>query len=73
MKIKNGDTVIVISGKDKGKTGNVIEVLAKQNRVVVEGVNIVTKHQKANGRGVESGLIKKEAPIWCFKRNVLWC
>lgn len=60
MKIKNGDTVIVISGKDKGKTGNVIEVLAKQNRVVVEGVNIVTKHQKANGRGVESGLIKKK-------------
>ena len=43
MKIKNGDTVIVISGKDKGKTGNVIEVLAKQNKVVVEGVNIVTK------------------------------
>lgn len=60
MKIKNGDTVIVISGKDKGKTGNVIEVLAKQNKVVVEGVNIVTKHQKANGRGVESGLIKKK-------------
>ena len=50
MKIKNGDTVIVISGKDKGKTGNVIEVLAKQNKVVVEGVNIVTKHQKANGK-----------------------
>ncbi|MDU2383897.1 MAG: 50S ribosomal protein L24 [Finegoldia magna] len=63
MKIKNGDTVIVISGKDKGKTGNVIEVLAKDNKVIVEGVNIVTKHQKANGRGVESGLIKKEAPI----------
>lgn len=61
MKIKNGDTVIVISGKDKGKTGNVIEVLAKQNKVVVEGVNIVTKHQKANGRGVESGLIKKRS------------
>lgn len=63
MKIKNGDTVIVISGKDKGKTGKVTKVLAKENRVVVEGVNIVTKHQKANGRGVESGLIKKEAAI----------
>ena len=63
MKIKNGDTVIVISGKDTGKAGNVIQVLANQNRVVVEGVNIVTKHQKANGPGVESGLIKKEAPI----------
>ncbi|MFR6142215.1 MAG: 50S ribosomal protein L24 [Finegoldia sp.] len=63
MKIKKGDTVIVISGKDKGKTGNVIEVLAKDNKVIVEGVNIVTKHQKANGRGAESGLIKKEAAI----------
>ena len=63
MKIKNGDTVIVISGKDKGKTGNVIEVLAKQNKVVVEGVNIVTKHQKANGRSVERKKKKKEAPI----------
>lgn len=63
MKIKKGDTVIVISGKDKGKTGNVIEVLAKDNKVIVEGVNIVTKHQTANGRGVESGLIKKEAAI----------
>ena len=63
MKIKNGDTVIVISGKDKGKTGKVTKVLAKENRVIVEGVNIVTKHQKANGRGVESGLIKKEAAI----------
>lgn len=63
MKIKNGDTVVVISGKDKGKTGKVTKVLAKENKVIVEGVNIVTKHQKANGRGVEGGLIKKEAAI----------
>ena len=46
MRIKKGDTVIVITGKDKGKKGEVIKALPKENRVVVEGVNIQTKHQK---------------------------
>ena len=46
MKIRVGDTVVVIAGKDKGKTGEVLQVLAKEERVIVEGVNIVTKHVK---------------------------
>ena len=47
MKIKSGDTVIVIAGKDKGKTGKVLKTLVKENRVIVEGVNVQTKHKKA--------------------------
>ena len=46
MRIKKGDTVIVITGKDKGKTGTVLKAMPKENRVIVEGVNIQTKHQK---------------------------
>ncbi len=51
MKIKKDDTVVVISGKDKGKTGTVKRVLPKKNRVVVEGVNMQTKHAKATPKG----------------------
>lgn len=46
MRIKKGDTVIVITGKDKGKTGTVLKAMPKENRVIVEGVNVQTKHQK---------------------------
>ena len=55
MKIKSGDTVIVIAGKDKGKTGKVIKTLVKENRVIVEGVNIQTKHKKAKSPKDEAG------------------
>lgn len=47
MRVKKGDTVVVIAGKDKGKKGTVVKVMPKANRVVVEGVNVITKHQKA--------------------------
>ena len=63
MKIKSGDTVIVIAGKDKGKTGKVIKTLVKENRVIVEGVNIQTKHKKAKSPKDEAGLIKIEGSI----------
>ena len=63
MKIKSGDTVIVIAGKDKGKTGKVVKTLPKENRVIVEGVNIQTKHKKARGPKDEAGLIKIEGSI----------
>lgn len=63
MHIKSGDTVVVISGKDKGKKGKVLTVLPKQERVLVEGVNIITKHQKPNAEHPQGGLIKEEAPI----------
>ena len=63
MKIKKGNTVIVISGNDKGKTGQVLKALVKDNRVVVEGVNIVSRHTKPSNTNPDGGIIKKEAPI----------
>ena len=62
-KIKKGDDVIVLSGKDKGRTGQVLSVL-NNSKVVVENINIVKKHQKGNpNTGQESGILEKEMPI----------
>ena len=63
MNFKVGDKVVVISGKDKGKEGKIIKTLKKDNKVVVEGINIVTKHVKPNAQNENGGIIKKEAPI----------
>ena len=63
MKIRVGDTVVVIAGKDNGKTGEVLQVLAKEERVIVEGVNMVTKHVKPSQADPEGGIVNKEAPI----------
>ncbi len=63
MHIKKGDTVIVIAGKDKGKTGKVLYAVPKENRVVVEGVNMVTKHKKPSAKVQTGGIIHQEAPI----------
>jgi len=63
MKIKKGDNVIVIAGKDKGKVGKVLAVFPKENRVVVEGVNISKKHQKAKKSGSKGQVIDKTMPI----------
>lgn len=63
MTVKKGDTVLVITGKDKGKTGKVTEVYPEDNRVLVEGINIVTKHQKARKQDEKSAIVKKNAPI----------
>jgi large subunit ribosomal protein L24 len=63
MKIKKGDTVKVIAGDSKGKTGKVLKVLVKDNRVVVEGVNIVSRHTRPSNAHPDGGIIKKEAPI----------
>ena len=63
-KIRRDDEVVVIAGKDKGKSGKVLRVVTESNRVYVEGVNIVKKHQKANPQLNEpGGIIEKEAPI----------
>lgn len=62
MQIKKNDTVVVIAGKDKGKTGTVLKVIPKQNRVVVEGVNMQTKHAKAT-RTSASEIKHIEGPI----------
>ncbi|MBO04384.1 MAG: 50S ribosomal protein L24 [Chloroflexi bacterium] len=62
-RIKRDDEVLVISGKDKGKRGSVIRVLPAENRVVVEGVNVVTRHIKAQPGIAQTGLVQGEAPI----------
>ena len=60
MKLKKGDNVIVIAGKDKGKAGKILVVDRKKNRVIVEGVNIVSKHTKPSPANQQGGIIKKE-------------
>ena len=63
MHVKTKDTVIVISGKDKGKKGKISAAFPKLNRVTVEGVNVVTKHQKARNAQQPGGIIHKDMPI----------
>ena len=63
LKIKKGDTVKVIAGKDKGKEGKVITAIPEAGKVVVEGVAFAKKHQKARVQGQESGIIHREAAI----------
>lgn len=63
MKIKKGDTVRVIAGKDKGKEGKVLSVDAAKNRVLVEGINMITKSVKPNTANQQGGIVNKEAPI----------
>ena len=63
LHVKRGDRVVLVSGKDKGKVANVIKVITAENKVVVEGCNMITKAQKPNPMaGIQGGLIKKEAP-----------
>ena len=63
MKLKKGDNVIVIAGKDKGKAGKILVVDRKKNRVIVEGVNMVTKHAKPSAANQQGGILHQEAPI----------
>lgn len=63
LHVKSGDTVLVLSGESKGSEGKVLEVVSDKNRVLVEGVNIISKHTKPNAKNPQGGIIKKEAPI----------
>ncbi len=63
MKIKKGDTVKVITGKDKDKEGKVIAVNKKDNTIIVEGINMVTKHTKPSAANQNGGIVKQEGPI----------
>ena len=67
LHVKKGDTVVVLSGKDKGKQGKVIEALPKKDKVVVEGVNKVKRHTKPNQKAPQGGIITKEAPMHACK------
>ena len=63
LHIKKDDTVIVLAGEDKGKTGKVLKVLVDKNRAIVEGINIVSKSAKPSAKNPQGGIIKQEAPI----------
>lgn len=67
IRLKKGDTVMVRAGKDKGKTGKVTAVHPRENKVTVEGVNIVKKHQKPNREYPQGGIIELTKPIWVSK------
>lgn len=63
MKIKKGHTVLIISGKDRGKKGKVLRTLPKKRRVVIEGVSLIKKHQKAKKTGEKGQIVEMPAPI----------
>ena len=71
LHIKKGDTVYVLAGDDKGKTGRVLQVLAKEGRAIVEGVNMVKKSTKPTAQHPQGGIIEKEAPIHLSNINVV--
>ncbi len=63
LHVKKGDTVMVIAGSDKGKTGKVLKVYPEKNRAIVEGRNLVKKHTKPNAKNTQGGIVEQEAPI----------
>ena len=63
IRVKRGDRVVILTGKEKGGEGKILLVDRKRGRVIVEGKNMVTRHQKQNAQNPQGGLIKKEAPI----------
>ena len=67
MNVKKNDTVVVLSGKDKGKKGKVLSVDPESRKVIVEGINVASRHQKPRKQGEEGGIIKKETPIYASK------
>jgi large subunit ribosomal protein L24 len=70
--VRKKDTVVVVSGKDKGKTGEVLSVIPKDGKVIVEGVGIVSKHKKPSKANMQGGIIKEEAAIKSSK-VMLFC
>ena len=71
MNVKKGDTVVVLSGKDKGKQGKVLGTVPGSLKVVVEGINMVTCHVKPRRQGEEGGIVKREAAIYASKVQVV--
>ena len=63
LKIKTGDNVVVLAGDNKGSEGKVMRVITEKNKAIVEGVNLVSKHEKPNTKNPQGGIVKKEAPI----------
>ncbi len=67
IRLNKGDTVVVLAGKYKGKTGKITATHPKENKVTVEGINIVKKHQKPNREHPQGGIIELTKPIWVSK------
>ena len=71
LHIRKGDTVMVLAGNSKGQTGKVLQVLVKEQKAIVEGLNMVSKSQKPSAKYPQGGIIKKEAPIQISNLNVV--
>ena len=71
MNVKKGDTVVVLSGKDKGKKGKVQRTVPSEAKVVVEGINMVTCHTKPRRQGEEGGIVRREAALYACKVQVV--
>jgi len=71
MNVKKGDTVVVLSGKDKGKQGTVLGTVPSEDKVVVEGINMVTCHVKPRRQGETGGIVKREAALYASKVQVV--
>ena len=67
MNVRRDDTVIVLSGKDKGKQGKVLSAMPSEGKVIVEGVNVAKKHKKPRKQGEQGGIVKMETPIYASK------
>lgn len=72
LRIKKNDVVMVLSGRDRGKTGKVLEVIPQKERIVVEGINLLKKHTKPNPKNQQGGIIAREAAFHISKVN-LFC
>ena len=71
IRLKKGDTVVVLAGKYKGKTGKVVATHPRENKVTVEGINIVKKHQKPNRANPQGGILEITKPIWVSKVAIM--
>lgn len=71
LKIKKDDTVVVLSGKDRGKKGKILQALPKKDKVIVEGINKIKRHTKPNQNVPKGGIISKEAPMYASKVMVV--
>jgi large subunit ribosomal protein L24 len=67
QRLQRGDTVVVISGKYKGKQGRIKKVLLGDDKVIIEGINLVKRHMRPNQRNQQGGIVEKEAPLWASK------
>ena len=71
MKIRKNDTVLVIAGKDRGKKGKVRRALPKEDKIIVEGINMIKRHSKTKGQAKQAGIIQLEAPLHVAKVMLL--